>query len=602
MIAVFVVWGALGLLFLFDGLRIRGRAASLTALTETDAEVADDHRFLCAPGVTLDDATKRAASAHAKAEGLAILDLVPGDTNVSHLWNLAQLFDPGDYRHNRIAPGRTAAHAVLVTEDVFERARVEEGWTTVGAFVAMALKLKRYATTSADFAVAPGLRALPRDPFRRRDVLHAVLGGMDRVILIGQPLIVAILVLGVVLDPIAGAVAVGAFHLQQPIALAGHRALRVRGVLASLLFRTLLELWSWLRLVSSRVEADGPDPVESRRPEYEALMADGVERFVGEPVGECPLCAGKLTTHLKNGDLVQHKPGTFTLDRCVDCGHIFQNPRLTLDGLAFYYRDFYDGLGEEELEGVFAWGAEPYFQRARMVEAVHRPERWLDVGCGHGHFCLLARDVFPDARFDGLDLSESIEEAKRRQWVDEGFRGLFPQMAGELAGRYDVVSMSHYLEHTLDPRDELDAAAEVLGEGGLLLIELPDPESPFGRWLGRLWLPWFQPQHLHLLSTKNLDRLLEERGFESLVWHRAEAHQKVDLMFATYLWLRRIAKPVNVPWRPRPSVLGRLWHGLVWAFGSVLLLSARMTDRLIAPWVLRRGASNTYRVVARKVA
>ena len=36
-----------------------------------------------------------------------------------------------------------------------------------------------------------------------------------------------------------------------------------------------------------------------------------------------------------------------------------------------------------------------------------------------------------------------------------------------------------------------------------------EPESPFGRLLGRWWIPWFQPQHQHLLSVANLERELD---------------------------------------------------------------------------------------------
>ena len=87
-------------------------------------------------------------------------------------------------------------------------------------------------------------------------------------------------------------------------------------------------------------------------------------------------------------DLFQHKPGAFTLERCRGCGHVFQNPRLSLAGLDFYYKDFYDGLGEAGMEFIFGFGAQPYHDRARMVRAVAtRPQRWLDVGAGHGHFC-----------------------------------------------------------------------------------------------------------------------------------------------------------------------------------------------------------------------
>src|SRR5439155_15722535 len=97
---------------------------------------------------------------------------------------------------------------------------------------------------------------------------------------------------------------------------------------------------------------------------------------------------------------------------------------------------------------------------------------------------------------------------------------------------YDAISMSHYLEHTRDPRLELDAARTALAPAGCLMIEVPDPEYPLGRVLRRYWLPWFQPQHQHLLSVKNLDRLLRERGFEPVAWHRGRAHQKVDFFFA----------------------------------------------------------------------
>ena len=59
-----------------------------------------------------------------------------------------------------------------------------------------------------------------------------------------------------------------------------------------------------------------------------------------------------------------------------------------------------------------------------------------------------------------------------------------------MAGAYDVVSMHHYLEHTREPLDELDAAATALVPGGHLLIELPDPESRFPLVVGRWWIPW----------------------------------------------------------------------------------------------------------------
>ncbi|WP_231864975.1 hypothetical protein [Sorangium cellulosum] len=50
----------------------------ISVLTESDEPVAPDHRFVVARGVVVDEATRRAASAHVRRKGLAVLDLVPG--------------------------------------------------------------------------------------------------------------------------------------------------------------------------------------------------------------------------------------------------------------------------------------------------------------------------------------------------------------------------------------------------------------------------------------------------------------------------------------------------------------------------------------------
>ncbi|WP_437330793.1 hypothetical protein [Sorangium sp. So ce381] len=50
----------------------------ISVLTESDEPVAPDHRFVVARGVVVDEATRRAASAHVRRKGLAVLDLIAG--------------------------------------------------------------------------------------------------------------------------------------------------------------------------------------------------------------------------------------------------------------------------------------------------------------------------------------------------------------------------------------------------------------------------------------------------------------------------------------------------------------------------------------------
>ncbi|MEU6971835.1 class I SAM-dependent methyltransferase [Kitasatospora aureofaciens] len=344
--------------------------------------------------------------------------------------------------------------------------------------------------------------------------------------------------------------------------------------------------------------------IAALRPGYQADLAQGTDRFFHPRRAHCPWCdSTALRTRLRTSDLLQHKPGRFTLDRCEDCGHTFQNPQLNFEGLEFYYRDFYDGLGEQRLGRTFAARGTLHRRQARSVlPHSASPKRWLDVGTGHGHFCVAARDLFPDTVFDGVDLSEGVELAEREGRLERGLRGLLPELAPGLAGQYDVVSMLHYLEHTTDPARELTAAHQVLRPGGVLLIEVPDPRSRYARLLGRWWLPWLQPQHLHLAPAANLRRRLEAIGFTVLDEQRGEAHDPVDLLAAVWLFLDHLAPHEDAPWHPGepPGRLQRASRAAMLLAGAPLLITAALLDRLLAPLAGRTGHSNAYRLLARR--
>lgn len=344
------------------------------------------------------------------------------------------------------------------------------------------------------------------------------------------------------------------------------------------------------------------DTADVARSYYQAALAAGVERFLEPRRDRCPWCGcTELSVHLQTTDLVQHKPGRFTLEHCRSCRHIFQNPRLTPAGLEFYYRDFYDGLGLETVERIAELGERSYRGRAEMIRPFATPAAWLDVGAGHGHFCRQARAAWPATRFDGLDQCEGIEVAQRRGWIDQGYRGQFIALADQLAGRYDVVSMHHYLEHTREPLDELDTASKIVPNGGFLLIELPNPDSSFGRLLGRWWMPWFPPQHQHMIPVRNLVRALAERGFSITAIERGAAHQGRDLTMSLWLAINTCSPDPSLPWMPTTTNRWRqLRHKATSAASRPLLTSAFVLDSLLDQVVSRSRGGNAYRVLARK--
>ena len=182
------------------------------------------------------------------------------------------------------------------------------------------------------------------------------------------------------------------------------------------------------------------------------------------------------------------------------------------------------------------------------------PESWLDVGTGHGHFPAVAKEIHPYTAFDGLDPTRRVEKARAAGRVEEAHRGRLtdPAIAERLRARYDVVSMFHHLEHTPDPREELRAALTVLRPGGHLLVEVPDPDCAFGALLGKWWVSYGQPRHLHLMPLPNLLDELDSLGCEIVSTDRREPHIPYDLTGALALALGRVLPGLDAPWRPTP--------------------------------------------------
>jgi SAM-dependent methyltransferase len=339
------------------------------------------------------------------------------------------------------------------------------------------------------------------------------------------------------------------------------------------------------------------------RARYAAELAQGVERFLEPLQRTCPWCGSpNLAVRMRTPDLIQGKPGVFTLSRCRTCRHVFQNPRLSIEGLDFYYRDFYDGLGQSVMEPVFDGGTAVNHARALDVLSVTTPRTWLDVGTGYGYFAKHSRELLPNTVFEGLDLGSGVELGEQRGWLARGHRALFLDSLDELAGRFDVLSMHHYLEHTRDPRAELNGAARVLKPGDHLLIELPDPDYNLAPAFGRWWFPLLQPQHQHMIPLPNLLGALAERGFTPLRVTRGDAHIGIDAVWALVQFFAVVGRDPSLPWLSAPETPARRRrHDIVWQRMAPKGFAAmRKVDAVLGAIARRTDNANTYRVLARR--
>jgi ubiquinone/menaquinone biosynthesis C-methylase UbiE len=595
------------LVTLAETVMLRTRLGALSTLDlSIDDAPAGEFVWCVGRSVSVPAAVQRAAEAHLVANDLDWLDLVPVDLPVDRLFDLLWGVDPAKFRADRVAAGRTAGVAMVMRRPLAERLELDSpapGTDAPGQseLVRIAAKAKQYAPVRCDFAVAPTFEAgvLPQLDL---DEVREIWGGGAGMRL-GAPIVQsATLLLGLARRRTSGVVAWLSVTGQPVLVMAGNRqGLRPRGLRRDVATHAVRSGLRNARALSSAPPSPQREAVEAARPAYAAELARGTERFLSARRSACPWCgSSELRLLAETSDLLQQKPGRFALDRCESCGHAFQNPAVTPEGLGFYYRDFYDGLSGEKVEWGFQKLVGFYRARAAMVRRQTQPTTWLDVGGGHGHFCLIAREELPETTFEALDQADSIVEAERRGWVDRAHQGAFLDLASDLERRFDVVSMHHYLEHTTDPKAELDAAAKMLAPGTHLLVEVPDPEFRLARLLGGWWTVYLQPQHLHLIPLANLEEALRERGFEIVEVDRARAHQPIDLFAAVWTAARRLGPPTDVPWLPPPSPTRIARQVVASAAAAPFLVVAAVGDQLVSRILRDTDHGNTYRVLARR--
>jgi len=139
--------------------------------------------------------------------------------------------------------------------------------------------------------------------------------------------------------------------------------------------------------------------------------------------------------------------------------------------------------------------------------------RLLDVGCGPGANLHRLRaqgwDVY------GVELSEAAAARARSLVGDRVHCGTLDSVPFEDES-FDVVLMSHSLEHLYDPVQELGCVRRLLKPHGRLIIAVPNAGSLEAKLFGQQWIHWDPPRHLYHFTKTTLTKLVEQAGFRVL--------------------------------------------------------------------------------------
>ncbi|WP_414694891.1 class I SAM-dependent methyltransferase [Pinirhizobacter sp.] len=148
--------------------------------------------------------------------------------------------------------------------------------------------------------------------------------------------------------------------------------------------------------------------------------------------------------------------------------------------------------------------------------------RLLDVGCGNGEFVARARDMGWDSH--GVDPDPAAVAAGRSRGLQITHGTLADVSVPNDADAWDVITLSHSIEHVTQPKVVLSQVLNMLRPGGYVWMAWPNPQSMGRFYCGRYWESFDPPRHLCLYSRRSMQLLLSEAGYESIRFHRRGSH------------------------------------------------------------------------------
>jgi SAM-dependent methyltransferase len=240
------------------------------------------------------------------------------------------------------------------------------------------------------------------------------------------------------------------------------------------------------------------------------------ERLLRRP---CPVCGSDehneaYTHHLVLPDQFP-QARSVTVVVCSVCGMAFSNAAPSREAMDAYYAsqlEFRTDLNALPTGAVTLSWHDARLEATATAISTRLPDhgaRVLDIGCGSGALLahLRARGF---ENLTGVDPSPSAVASGRAIGLDLRL-GTVTDLPADLHG-FDLVVLSHVIEHLSDPGTALDVAREVLLPGALLYVEVPDAKrlSQYVR------LPFleFNTEHVNYFSNMTLTGLAARHGFE----------------------------------------------------------------------------------------
>lgn len=207
--------------------------------------------------------------------------------------------------------------------------------------------------------------------------------------------------------------------------------------------------------------------------------------------------------------------------RCSSCGHVFQNPRPTIqDGPLMYPRENVL-MAKADTNGLLRIKTWVQARRVnRLVSLVPEGGKILEVGAGDGLLLVAIRARRPDIDLIALDLTfeaaTKTRLSQRQINVMEGAIDDEAKLSYLNMENFDLVIMNQSIEHLWNPRQVLERIYGALNAGGTMSISTPNFDGYDRRIWKQYWGGWYAPRHLNLFTKAEMVHILTDLGMSNV--------------------------------------------------------------------------------------
>lgn len=213
----------------------------------------------------------------------------------------------------------------------------------------------------------------------------------------------------------------------------------------------------------------------------------------------CPLCSQDI----KEIKIISNNE--WMIFSCPICSNAWTFPSPV--PLEYSKEDFHNGITEEDLPRE--WTKSLNMQKKLVKKYLEQGKKILEIGCGNGlllkNLEILGYDV------SGMEPSFSAAELAK----SKGLKVYCESFPGKLLKdkKFDLIIMSHVLEHLVDPIYIVKEIKKYLNPDGLFLLIQTNYNSIIPKLQKRNWYAWVPEQHYWHFTPKGLVDILEREGF-----------------------------------------------------------------------------------------